>query len=74
MSLREKVTETNLGWRGEQPPSFEMGVESTLHNASSIVDQPAFSTYTNPYLRTKRPSQLDRGIARLPHYLDNPPR
>lgn len=73
MGLLEKLPLTTLGWAGNQPPTFDMGVGSQLHNVSSIVNDPNFSTYLNTYLRTKLPSELDRGNARLPHYMDNPP-
>lgn len=74
MSLIDLLPNSPLGWRGSQPPVFDMGANSKLHNVSSIVNSPDFATYQDPYLKTKKPSDLDRGNSRLPHYMDNPPR
>ncbi len=73
MGLIDRLPTTNLGYQGGQPPTFNLGPNSTLHNLSSKDGTPAFSTYSRPYLKTLTPSMLDRtGVIikylDLPHY------
>lgn len=55
-----------LGFKGSQPPKY-LGADpnSTLHNQSSINNNPAIN---------RKPSDLDLDGKTPPKYLDNPPR
>ena len=74
--LREKVKDTNLGYKGGRPADFELGVDSGLHNTTSVNGDPAFSSYKSPVIRQQKPTRLapktpPRGTPAK--YLDNPP-
>lgn len=73
-SLLDLLPTSRLGFNGKTPASFDLGPNSTLDNASSIDNIPAFSTYADPFLRTKTPTKLSLGGVTPAKYLDNPPK
>ena len=73
-SLLLLLPTSRFGWRGNKPPTFDLGPGSTIDDTSSINNMPPFNTYSDPYLRTLTPSNLSlRGVT-PPKYLDNPPK
>lgn len=72
-SLFQLLPTSKFGFGGRKPANFDLGPGSTLDYTSSVDGNPLFTSYADPYLRTKTPTKLSRGLKRLPHYLDNPP-
>lgn len=77
MGLREKIKDTNLGYKGGKPNDFTLGPGSPLHDTTSVDGKPPFSSYISPVIRRQTPSKL--GPKRPPRstppkYLDNPPK
>lgn len=52
MGLIDLLPTSPLGWKGQKPPGNPEDPNSTLHNQSSINNNPAI---------TKKPSRLDEG-------------
>lgn len=73
-TLFDLIPTSNLGYKGGQPPYFDLGKNSTLHNLSSLDNEPPFSSYADPYLRTLTPTHLSPGTLNPVKYLDNPPK
>lgn len=69
--LKDKITETNLGYKGGRPIDFELGPNSTLHNTTSVDGKPPFSSYASPVIKSKTPTKI--GFKQGPKYLDNLP-
>jgi hypothetical protein len=58
MGLLNMIPNSALGYKGQQPPKFDLGPNSTVHNTSSIYGTPNFGTYKSAYLRRQKPTQL----------------
>jgi len=66
--------QSKLGYPSGRPDGFDLGRGSTLHNESSTINSPAFSTYVSPYLRTLKPVDKAYLFPKNPSkYLDNLP-
>lgn len=72
-SLKDLLPTSVFGYHGKTPAAFDLGPNSTLDNASSINNNPAFTSYSDPYLRGKTPTKLGLGGKTPKRYLDNPP-
>jgi len=72
-SLLLLLPTSKYGYKGLQPPTFDLGPSSTLDYQSSINNNPAFTSYQDAYLRTLTPTKLSLGGITPPKYLDNPP-
>ena len=73
-SLLLLLPTSRYGFKGQRPPTFDLGATSTIDFQSSINNKPAFSSYADAYLRTKTPTKLSIGGVTPPKYLDNPPK
>ncbi len=73
MSIRDLIPTTRLGYGAKgRPDDFELGIDSTLHNTSSVNNNPALTTYKSSFIRRQKPTQLGlKGIVKK--YLDNLP-
>lgn len=74
MSLIDLLPTSRFGFHGGQPPLFDLGPTSTLHDTTSIDGNPSFGSYKDAYIRKQKATKLSRGTGRIPHYLDNPPK
>lgn len=72
-SLLQLLPTSKYGFQGKTPPEFDLGPTSTLDYQSSVNGNPAFSSYSDPYLRRQSPTQLAPSGQQLVKYLDNPP-
>ena len=57
MSIFNLIKTTKLGYAGQQPPSTAI-IPDTIHDASSIWNSPAFSSYSQSWLRKLKPTRL----------------
>lgn len=73
MFIKDQITKSILGWgKGLRPGNFELGIDSTVHNTSSVDGKPPFSSYKSAFLRKQRPTNLNlKGP--ISKYLDNLP-
>lgn len=74
MGLKDLLPKTKLGWGASgRPDNFEMGIDSTLHNTSSLNDKPALTSYKSAFIRRQHATKLAR-TGTIVKYLDNPPK
>ena len=71
-SIVDLLPTTKLGWGASgRPNNFELGPDSTLHNTSSVNNNPPLSSYASAFIRRQKPTVLSAKITTK--YLDNPP-
>lgn len=71
-SILDLLPVTKLGWGvSGRPNNFELGPDSTLHNMSSVNNNPPLSAYDSAFIRRQNPTTLGAKITSK--YLDNLP-